>query len=246
MATGYPVRAMPFPGIRNFTRISVGWATTIHTEIEAIQDDYVSAVGSFAILASRLAVMRTSSGTWKATTISHGAFNISANQHHSKQHATSHLTGSSDGIPLASNEGHGYLSQTHFSKLADIASGANRTRMTVFRYTGFGGPGFISISLPFTIYRINLEVLESVATAFTQGHPSGNWYGSRMVWDWRRGETGLYSFTHRVSQPVTGAHSYDSGIEVDGSYRIKIRLLANMTNIPYMGLAWGRGYIPGV
>ena len=134
----YPASVVHFTRFNRWTRVSVGWATMVQREIQSLQQDYASACGSFTTLASRIAVMRTSQGTWKTDALTHGLFTFGASEHHARLHFSAHKTGASDGIPLSSVAGAGYLSMTNYAKAASMASGSTRNPMTNFVYTGGG------------------------------------------------------------------------------------------------------------
>jgi hypothetical protein len=124
----YPAGVATFAHFTKWTQATVAWATNIQTEFESYQRDYASAAGDFTWLASRLAVLRASDGTWKPDTMTHGAFSPTIDQHHTQFHLTNHLVGMSDAIQSAVNARGGYLATTYRTKLASLASNATRNK----------------------------------------------------------------------------------------------------------------------
>lgn len=122
----YPAGIATFTHFTKWTQATVAWATKISSEIEAYQKDYASAAGNFNTLASRLAVLRTSLGTWRPDTLTHGIFSPSTNQHHTQYHTTTHLDGNSDVIVSATADHGGWLTTKFYAKLATMASNSTR------------------------------------------------------------------------------------------------------------------------
>lgn len=161
--TGYPIKVAPFANFTRWSKVSIGYVSALMDELGAVQTDYASSVGTFDTLASRLGVLRAASGAWKSDLVSHGVLSPSASQHHAKNHATDHLVGGADAIPLASAAGGGFLAQSNFSKLAGIASNATKNVVTIFSYTGDGN-ATQAIDVGFAPYRIMINTDDSVAT----------------------------------------------------------------------------------
>ena len=165
----YPQGVATFAHFTKWTQATVAWATKIQTELDAYQRDYASAAGNFTWLASRLAVLRASDGTWKPDALTHGAFSPTADQHHSQAHATIHNPGGSDAIQSAGGGRGGYMPSHYIVKLDTLA--ASSTRNYCQRYVKTSAQvtsqGFICV----TTYDHDVVVAEQTSRILPTSNP---------------------------------------------------------------------------
>lgn len=224
---GYPADVMTLSSINRYTKIGTSWANTIKGEVSAVQKDYASCMGTFTQLSTRLTVMRTSQGAWRTSTLTHAGYSLTSGNHHVRQHATSHLTAGGDSIRVATNGGPvGYIGTEYFSKLASVASGATRNRMTAFSFTSLSG--YDRIYLGFRARRVIL-MTQDQSTA--------------RVWRWQNHPT-TYNSLIEVSDvfgAYRNAHESDErwGYQALHTSNYYIVFREGDLNSVYAGIAWG-------
>jgi len=183
----YPASVAALSDYNRWTEVSAVWVSKVRTEIGALQTDYASAIGSFSTLASRIAVKRTSTGTWKATGVTHGGFAATTGNHHLETHAGRHDIGASDAIPIASDTTGGYLSSNGFSVLANTATYAARIFMTQYTFVGAG----TKFSVPI-----------SGTAVFCQHRVVGSAGAIKTNWRWHKGYSRPFSETDGFIEEV--------------------------------------------
>lgn len=227
----YPAQVASLSTFNRWTGVSVGWVSKVHSEIGAIQTDYASTLGDFSTLSSRIAVLRASDGTWKTTGLSHGIFTATSGNHHVENHATAHKTGGADAFPVASVASRGLLSQTLFSKLANIVTNATENAMRTGTYIGSGAADavgqlvstgiearriFITIDDDATLHRAFRYVAGTSPTAFT--------------------------CIAEIASSASGHFATDIVFAVGTG--IRVNGLANISTINYRYITWGQKTLP--
>ena len=114
---------------------SAGWVSTFQDNLSSFQTAMRDAMGTFSTLASYLHVEQATGGGFES--LYHASvLGVTASQHHNKLHATSHITGASDAIPVASANTRGLMGSAQFVKLSNVVASATKNRFSLSSYTG--------------------------------------------------------------------------------------------------------------
>ncbi len=110
----------------------------IITNYILLQSQVRNAMGAYSNFEGYMKAMFSSTGHLLPETLQHDIIkNITTNQHHTKFHATSHVT-ATNAIPIATSTKPGLISTTLYKKVYNTVSNANARPITVSSYTGNG------------------------------------------------------------------------------------------------------------
>ncbi len=134
---------MSYPGwnpirVTITTPCTTGWGNDVQNNLKSLLHDAYDTKGSVSTLKKFISVSMNTSGTLKASAISHSAlYNVLADQHHNKLHNIEHVNGIDD-VPIVTTTRRGLVSPALAERLADIASGATYNAWSQGSYIGVG------------------------------------------------------------------------------------------------------------
>lgn len=221
---------MNFP-IWTFT---VSSGTKASTAVKALVTNYNLmesavriAMGAMPSLEAYRKSLQQDNGNLSSGGISHTRLcNITASQHHTKLHGTTHIT-ITDAIPMASTNSDGLMSSTQYQKVSNIASNAPKKPIAVGHYIGNAlGAGSAS-------KYINLGFTPSLVKIMKKSDSIGSWEAYN-------GTATVYH--HAVTLPTEAGHykmSAASTVQIIANGFKVVSYWCNQATATYFFVAFG-------